>query len=164
MSPEAKARIAEAVKASAARKRLEMGIAPTTGEPTRTRPLELVRMKDQLFDPILFEPMATGKPVDKLFTNDGGIPRATNYMVVGDPGVGKSTVTLDILSDLAGAGQKVLFISAEMTRIDLGDYDPHARTLLVRRGKTGKSGKSRLLPVGGHPHCGSTAILPRPGR
>ena len=122
MSPEAKARIATAVKASAARKRLEMGIAPASGEPTRTRPLELVRMKDQQFDPILFEPMATGKPVDKLFTNDGGIPRATNYMVVGDPGVGKSTVTLDILSDLAGAGQKVLFISAEMTRIDLFGY------------------------------------------
>jgi integrase/recombinase XerD len=35
----------------------------------------------------------------------------------------------------------------EMTRLDLGDYDPHARTLLVRRGK---NGKSRLLPVGGH--------------
>jgi hypothetical protein len=42
-----------------------MGIAPASGEPTRTRPLELVRMKDQQFDPILFEPMATGKPVDK---------------------------------------------------------------------------------------------------
>jgi predicted ATP-dependent serine protease len=122
MSPEAKARIAEAVKASAARKRLEMGIAPATGEPVRTRPLELVRMKDQQFDPILFEPMATGKAVDKLFTSDGGIPRATNYMVVGDPGVGKSTVTLDILSDLSGAGQRVLFISAEMTRIDLFGY------------------------------------------
>jgi len=79
-------------------------------------------MKDQDFDPILFEPMATGKPVDKLFTNDGGIPRATNYMVVGDPGVGKSTVTLDILSDLALKGQRVLFISAEMTRIDLFGY------------------------------------------
>ena len=124
MSAEAKARIAEAVKASAARKRLEMGIAPTTtsAEPVRTRPLELVRMKDQQFDPILFEPMATGKPVDKLFTPGGGIPRATNYMVVGDPGVGKSTVTLDILSDLAQANQKVLFISAEMTRIDLFGY------------------------------------------
>jgi predicted ATP-dependent serine protease len=124
MSPEAKARIAEAVKASAARKRLEMGLPPTqpNGEPTRTKPLELVRMKDQDFDPVLFEPMATGKAVDKLFTNDGGIPRATNYMVVGDPGVGKSTVTLDILSDLALAGQKVLFISAEMTRIDLFGY------------------------------------------
>jgi integrase/recombinase XerD len=35
----------------------------------------------------------------------------------------------------------------EMTRLEVGDYDPHARTLLVRRGK---NGKSRLLPVGGH--------------
>ncbi len=35
----------------------------------------------------------------------------------------------------------------EMTRLEIGDYDPHARTLLVRRGK---NGKSRLLPVGGH--------------
>ena len=34
-----------------------------------------------------------------------------------------------------------------MTRLEIGDYDPHARTLLVRRGK---NGKSRLLPVGGH--------------
>ena len=122
MSAEAKARIAAAVKASAARKRLEMGISPTSGEPVRIKPLELIRMKDQLFDPILFEPMATGKPVDKLFTTDGGIPRATNYMVVGDPGVGKSTVALDILSDLSTNGQKVLFISAEMTRIDLFGY------------------------------------------
>jgi integrase/recombinase XerD len=35
----------------------------------------------------------------------------------------------------------------EMTRLEIGDYDPHARTLLVSRGK---GGKSRLLPVGGH--------------
>ena len=33
----------------------------------------------------------------------------------------------------------------EMTRLDHGDYDPAARTLLVRKGK---AGKSRLLPVG----------------
>jgi len=43
-------------------------------------------------------------------------------MVVGDPGVGKSTVTLDILSDLIKVGYKCLFISAEMTRIDLYKY------------------------------------------
>lgn len=122
MSPEAKQRIADGVKASAARKRLELGIVSITEAPVRTRPLELVRMKDQNFDPILFQPMKTGKPVDKLFTEDGGFPRATNYMIVGDPGVGKSTVTLDMLSDLAEGGNKVLFISAEMTRIDLFGY------------------------------------------
>ena len=33
----------------------------------------------------------------------------------------------------------------EMTRLDRGDYDSSARTLLVRKGK---GGKSRLLPVG----------------
>jgi DNA repair protein RadA/Sms len=43
-------------------------------------------------------------------------------MLIGDPGVGKSTVSLDILSDLALKGFKVLFISAEMTRIDLYGY------------------------------------------
>ena len=32
-----------------------------------------------------------------------------------------------------------------MTRLDHGDFDPSARTLLVRKGK---GGKSRLLPVG----------------
>jgi integrase/recombinase XerD len=34
----------------------------------------------------------------------------------------------------------------EMTNLDHGDYDPTARTLLIRHGK---GGKSRLLPVGG---------------
>jgi integrase/recombinase XerD len=33
----------------------------------------------------------------------------------------------------------------EMTRLDYGDYDPAARTLLVRKGK---AGRSRMLPVG----------------
>ena len=33
----------------------------------------------------------------------------------------------------------------EMTRLDLGDYDPHSQTLHIRRGK---GGKSRMLPVG----------------
>jgi DNA repair protein RadA/Sms len=66
--------------------------------------------------------MKTGKPVDQVFTSDGGVPKACNFMLLGDPGVGKSTVSLDILSDLASSGYRVLFISAEMTRIDLYGY------------------------------------------
>jgi DNA repair protein RadA/Sms len=66
--------------------------------------------------------MKTGKPVDQVFTSDGGIPKACNFMLIGDPGVGKSTVSLDILSDLGANGYRVLFISAEMTRIDLYGY------------------------------------------
>jgi len=121
MSPEARAKIAESVRASAARKRLEAGIT-NPQDIKRTKPLELVRMKNQEFTDDLFIPMPTGKHIDGLFTPQGGIPKATNYMVVGDPGVGKSTVTLDILSDLEAKGFKVLFISAEMTRIDLFGY------------------------------------------
>jgi hypothetical protein len=127
MSDEAKARIAEAVRIAAAKKREEQGLPPLSANNTPApdyieKPLELVRMKHQEFPDDLFIPMATGKPVDLLFTNDGGLPKACNFMLIGDPGVGKSTVSLDILSDLALKGFKVLFISAEMTRIDLYGY------------------------------------------
>lgn len=129
MSPEAKAKIAEAIRRSAEKKRQDAGIfaEPNKGQPQVQAPrkkkkIELVKMKDQEFDPIVFQSMKTGKIVDQLFSFEGGIPRATNYMVVGDPGVGKSTCMLDILSDLAIGGNKVLYISAEMSRIDLFGY------------------------------------------
>jgi KaiC/GvpD/RAD55 family RecA-like ATPase len=127
MSDEARQRIADSVRATAARKRAEAGLPPI-GEPNAPapdyieRPLELVKMRDQNFSPDLFIPMKTDKPVDFLFTDDGGLPKACNFMVVGDPGVGKTTVTLDILADLNLAGYKTLFISAEMSRIDLYGY------------------------------------------
>lgn len=121
MSPEARAKIAESVKAAAARKRLEAGVV-SPQEVKRVKPLELVKMRGQEFRDDLFVPMTTGKMVDTLFSSNGGLPKATNYMVIGDPGVGKSTVTLDIISDLEAKGFRVLFISAEMTRIDLYEY------------------------------------------
>lgn len=129
MSDEAKARIAEAVRLAAAKKREEQGLPPLSQVGPHVpppafieKPLELVRMSGQHFSPDLFIPMKTGKPVDQVFTSDGGIPKACNFMLIGDPGVGKSTVSLDILSDLAANGYRVLFISAEMTRIDLYGY------------------------------------------
>ena len=131
MSDEARARIAEAVRLAAIKKRESMGLPPT-GSFTPTpqamqsqfvdKPLELVQMKNQKFSDDLFIPMKTGKSIDYMFSTDGGVPKACNYMLIGDPGVGKSTVSLDIISDLALAGYKVLFICAEMTRIDLYGY------------------------------------------
>jgi len=125
MSPEAKSRIAEAVRLAAIRKKQEQSfrqdIHPVV-DSFIDKPIELVRMKDQKFPDDLFVPMKTGKPVDFLFSNEGGVPKACNFMLIGDPGVGKSTVSMDILSDLAESGYKVLFISAEMTRIDLYGY------------------------------------------
>jgi len=87
-----------------------------------TQPNRIVKMKNVEFDPIIFQPMKTGKAIDNILDQDGGVPRASNYIVIGDPGIGKSTVTLDIISDLAETGHKVLFISGEMNRIDLYKY------------------------------------------
>ena len=72
----------------------------------------------------LFEAHKTNTPLDGLFSIDGGVPKATNWMVVGDPGVGKSTVTLDIIANAKKSGSKVLFISAEMNQVDLYLYVP----------------------------------------
>jgi len=83
---------------------------------------ESVRMSDLTFDPSLFETMRTGKEIDSLLSADGGFPRSTNFMLVGDPGVGKSTVSMDVLSDLKSNGHSVLFISGEMDRVDLYGY------------------------------------------
>jgi integrase/recombinase XerD len=37
---------------------------------------------------------------------------------------------------------------AEMVNLDTGDFDPALQTLHIRRGKGGKGGKDRILPVG----------------
>ena len=125
MSPEARAKIAEAVKSSARKKRIEAGLPadqPLPQGPIRQKAIDIVQMRNQKFDRSLFIPMATGREIDFMFSLDGGINKATNYLVIGDPGVGKSTVTLDIVSDLVSLGYQCLFISAEMTRIDLFKY------------------------------------------
>jgi hypothetical protein len=73
MSDEAKAKIAEAVRLAAQKKREEMGLPPV-GSPSAPapdyieKPLELVRMSNQEFPDDLFIPMKTGKAVDFLFT------------------------------------------------------------------------------------------------
>lgn len=81
-----------------------------------------VRMRDIRFDPLLFETMKTGKPIDDLLSSDSGFPRSTNFVLVGDPGIGKSTVSMDILADLKANGHSALFISGEMDRVDLYRY------------------------------------------
>ena len=79
-------------------------------------------MADFTYDNSLFVPMPTGKKVDSLFSSEGGLMKGTNYAFVGDPGVGKTTVLLDMLADMQAKGQKVLFVSGEMNRIDMVGY------------------------------------------
>ena len=82
----------------------------------------LTQISNVKYEKGLFEAHKTNTPLDGLFSIDGGVPKATNWMVVGDPGVGKSTVTLDIIANAKKTGSKVLFISAEMNQVDLFLY------------------------------------------
>tara|TARA_R110001583_G_scaffold33641_15_gene113674 strand:+ start:118 stop:882 length:765 start_codon:yes stop_codon:yes gene_type:complete len=84
--------------------------------------LKLVKMDKVKFNKNLFIPMKTGKSVDRLLSSERGLMKGTNTAIIGDPGIGKSTVTLDILADLYIRGNKVLFISGEMTSIDMHGY------------------------------------------
>ena len=81
-----------------------------------------VKMKDINFDPSLFRPMKSGRVIDSHFSSQGGLMKGTNYAIVGDPGIGKTTVMLDMLADLQRKGKKVLFISGEMNQIDMFGY------------------------------------------
>ena len=78
---------------------------------------------DQLdIDPRMMETMVSGLNVDKLMSHEGGIPCATNIMCIGDPGVGKTTVLLDVLASVQLRGRKCLFISGEMGKKQMFKY------------------------------------------
>lgn len=122
MNEETRKKISESVKLAFAKKKSAIVDEEVREDVFDEENITPIRMADQSFPPDLFRSMETGKPIDLLFTEDGGVPKACNYMLIGDPGIGKSTVSLDIISDLALEGYNVLFISAEMTRIDLHKY------------------------------------------
>ena len=84
--------------------------------------LKLVKMEDIKFNEDLFIPIKTKTIVDTILSTEGGIFPGTNTVVIGDPGVGKSTVLLDWLADFQKQGKKVLFISGEMNDIDMYGY------------------------------------------
>ena len=92
------------------------------GSVVKTWKPELVKMDNLEFNKDLFVPMPTGKKIDSLLSSEGGLMKGCNFAFIGDPGVGKTTVILDILADLQNKGQKVLFISGEMNSIDMHGY------------------------------------------
>jgi predicted ATP-dependent serine protease len=86
--------------------------------------IELIQIDDLNYDEAMFVPMKTGHPIDYMFSSEGGIYPATNYLIVGDPGIGKSTQTLDLLAKIKenDPNRKILFISGEMNQIDMFGY------------------------------------------
>lgn len=100
------------------------GQAKSTKSSAKSKPVEAkIRiLHDMNYDESLFCPLRTNSPIDYCFSSEGGIFPATNYMVIGDPGIGKSTQTLDILAKIQKSGKRVLFISGEMNEIDMHGY------------------------------------------
>jgi len=73
-------------------------------------------------DPRMMDTMVSGLRVDELLSHEKGIPCATNIMCIGDPGVGKTTVLLDLLASIQLRGRKCLFISGEMGKKQMFKY------------------------------------------
>ena len=111
-------------------------------------PIKLIKMQDVQFNEDLFVPMKTKTIVDSILSNEGGIFPGTNTVVIGDPGVGKSTVLLDWVCNMQGQGKKVLFISGEMNDIDMYGY--------VKRFP--KFGKVPIMFMGDYSDCPKEAV------
>lgn len=85
---------------------------------------DVVKMRDMHFKAELFHNFLSGTVLDDLLCSYKGLPKGVNYMIIGDPGVGKTTIILDLLSNIKSnnPNARVLFISAEMNEIDLAIY------------------------------------------
>ena len=110
--------------------------------------IKLVKMQDVKFNDNLFIPMETNTIVDLILSNEGGLFPGTNTVVIGDPGVGKSTVLLDWVCNIRAQGKKVLFISGEMNEIDMYGY--------VKRFP--KFGKVPIMFMGDYSDCPKEAV------
>jgi len=84
--------------------------------------MKLVKMNEVKFNDDLFIPIKTKTIVDSVLSTEGGLFPGTNTVIIGDPGVGKSTVLLDWVAGIQKQGKKVLFISGEMNEIDMFGY------------------------------------------
>ena len=86
---------------------------------------EIIAIQDMEFPD--FKLHRTGKKLDDLFSDHeegGGLYGGTVNIVIGESGVGKSTVLLDMLASVQkeNPDAKVLYISSEMTRNDILFY------------------------------------------
>lgn len=84
---------------------------------------QITKLNKLDIDPRMMEQMESGiDNIDKFISYEGGIPNATNLMICGSPGVGKTTVLLDIMSGIVKNKKKCLFVSAEMNRKQMFKY------------------------------------------
>jgi predicted ATP-dependent serine protease len=104
------------------------------GRPKKTQPMDnypelinfdgIQKLKDLYIDPRMFEQMKSGLIIDDLISHESGIPSGTNIMCIGDPGVGKTTLLLDLVSAVQNQNKdkRCLFISGEMGKKQMFKY------------------------------------------
>lgn len=92
------------------------------GTTVRSKAIQLTKLDDLQINDSLFIPLATNTIFDKFVSSESGFLPGTNIMAAGAPGIGKTTILLELLSKLHDTGKKVLFISAEMNQIDMSRY------------------------------------------
>lgn len=85
---------------------------------------DVVKISQLEFDKDLFANFTSGTTLDMLLCSYRGLPKGVNYMVIGDPGVGKTTIVLDLMANIGKVQPRarMLFVSAEMNEIDLSIY------------------------------------------
>jgi len=66
----------------------------------------------------------TGTLLDYLLSAPGGLPKGANYLVLGDPGSGKSTTTFDMAANIqiGYPDAKILVIEAEMNALEMAPF------------------------------------------
>jgi predicted ATP-dependent serine protease len=88
---------------------------------TKVLETRAIQVKMDDFDPQLFQSILTGIPVlDQFFSRRGGIPKARNIMIAGEPGCMKTSLMLHILNEAkkSNPDKQMLYISAGEMRSD----------------------------------------------
>lgn len=98
---------------------------PRIGHSVVTIEPNIINVEDMEFPN--FGLFKAGKKIDDLFSDHeegGGLYGGTVNIVIGESGVGKSTVMLDLLASIVDQNPeaKILYISSEMTRNDIMFY------------------------------------------
>jgi len=95
------------------------GRPPMTKQETPFNPtnIEVITGAELEFDEAVFTPMQTGTVMDVILSTNGGLMPATNIVLCGGPGSGKSTLVLDMLANMTRRGKRCLFVSGEMDEI-----------------------------------------------
>lgn len=85
---------------------------------------QIVKLKNLDINPKMLGVMKSETALDALISHEHGVPCATNIMCIGDPGVGKTTVLLDLLAQIQkhNPGKRCLFISGEMGKKQMFKY------------------------------------------